>query len=182
MTAQLLLVVIFIVFEEVVWEGIAKPIYLFVHELQLLQKIQRKLQSVNRYLLLVIFITLLVGVELAGVTAGIMAVKGMVWSAMLLYGLKIPIAAFTFWLFHVTEKKLLSFEWFRYLYEQTVALFAWIKHREIYQETTALMQRIKTRTKAWTERFKREYLTGDKRLSRRFKRLYRFVKRIVRRS
>jgi len=182
MLVQLVLVVIFIVFEEIVWEGFAKPIYIFIHELHMLQKLQTKLQSVNRYVILVLFVILLVGVEAAGVTAGILVVKGMVLSAMLLYALKIPIAAFTFWLFRVTEQKLLSFAWFKWSYEKIVALFEWIKSREIYQDTVKMMKEMKGRIKVWIKDFKLKYLSGDNTLSKRFKRLYRFVKRVIRRK
>ena len=40
MLIQLLLVVIFIVFEEIIWEGFAKPIYLYIRELRILQTIE----------------------------------------------------------------------------------------------------------------------------------------------
>ena len=182
MLLQLLLVVVFIVFEEIVWEGFAKPIYLFIHELRLLQRLQDKLQSVNRYVVLILFVSLLVSVESAGVMAGVMAVKGMVLSAMLLYALKIPIAAFTFWLFRVTERQLLSFGWFDYLYGRVLALFAWVKSREIYRQTVQSTKRVKLQIKESMKQFKQRYLSGENTLSKRFKRLYRFVKRVIRRG
>ncbi len=181
MLLQLVLVVVFILFEEIVWEEFAKPIYLFIHELQLLQRLQKKLQSVNRYAILILFVLLLVSVESAGVMAGVMAVKGMVLSGMLLYALKIPIAAFTFWLFRVTEKQLLSFEWFDYLYGSVLTLFAWIKSREIYRQTVQSTKRVKLQIKESMKHFKQHYLSGENTLSKRFKRLYRFVKRMIRR-
>ena len=182
MLVQLVLVVIFIVFEEIVWEGFAKPIYIFIHELHVLQKLQARLQSINRYVILVLFVVLLIGVEIAGITAGVMAVNGMVISAMLLYALKIPIAAFTFWLFRATEEKLLSFAWFKYLYEKVLAFFAWIKSREIYQSTVKMMKELKGNIKSFIKNFKQHYLTGDNTISKRFKRLYRFVKGFIRKE
>jgi len=182
MLVQLVLVVIFIVFEEVIWEGLAKPIYIFIHELHILQVMQKKLQGINRYVILVLFTVLLVGVELAGVTAGIMALNGMVVSAVLLYALKIPIAAFTFWLFSVTKGKLLSFTWFKWAYEKVIAFFAWIKEREIYQDTIKMMKSLKNSIKGFIKDFKQNYLSGDKTISKRFKRLYRIVKRILHRE
>ncbi len=182
MLVQLALVVIFIVFEEIIWESFAKPIYIFIHELHVLQKLQARLQSINRYVILVLFVVLLIGVEIAGVTAGVMAVNGMVISAMLLYALKIPIAAFTFWLFRATEGKLLSFAWFKYLYEKVLAFFAWIKSREIYQSTVKIMKELKGNLKSFIKNFKRHHLTGDNTLSKRFKRLYRFVKGLIRKE
>ncbi len=169
---QWLLVVIFIVFEELIWEGIAKPIYDYIHELHLLQALQKKLQKANRYVLLVVFLILLVSVEGAGLAAGVMAVKGMVVTAALLYALKIPIAAFVFWLFHATESKLLSFGWFKWLYEMILSFFAWIKSREIYQDAMAMVSRTKESIKA----FRSRYFSGDNTVSKRFRRLYRAVK------
>ncbi len=173
---QLILVVIFIVFEEVIWEAIAKPIYAYIHELHLLQTLQTRLQKVNRYVLLVLFLVLLVSVEGAGLFAGVMAVQGRVISAALLYSLKIPIAAFTFWLFHATESKLLSFGWFKWAYERTVALFAWIKSREIYQETMQAVRRIRAKIRA----FRAQHFSGDNTLTKRFRRLYRSLKKRLR--
>ncbi len=182
MLIQLILVVIFIVFEEIIWEGLAKPIYIFIHELHILQVMQKKLQGINRYVILVLFTVLLVGVELAGVTAGIMALNGMVVSAVLLYALKIPIAAFTFWLFSVTKGKLLSFAWFKWTYQKVIDFFSWIKEREIYQSTVMMMKNLKSNITYFIKQFKVNYLSGDKTISKRFKRLYHFVKRVLRRE
>lgn len=175
---QIILVTIFIVFEELIWEGIAQPIYAYLQKLHILQSLQQRLESVNRYAILVIFLILLVSVEGAGVAAGVMAVQGMVISAALLYALKIPIAAFVFWLFHATEAKLLSFGWFRWSYEKIVGLFAWIKSRAIYQETLALA----VAGKEAFRRFKARYFSGDKTITRRFRRLYRMIKHTLRRD
>jgi len=180
MLLQLVLVVIFIVFEEIIWEGMAKPIYIFIHELHILQALQTKLQLVNRYVVLIFFVLLLVGVEVAGITAGVMAVKGMVWMAMGLYALKIPIAAFTFWLFRATEPKLLSFAWFKWVYAQVMALFSWIKSREIYQSTIKMVKTIKAEWREYLRAFKTKYFSGENSLSKRFRRLYRYVKRVIR--
>jgi len=75
---QVVLVVLFIVFEEIIWETIARPIYDYIHELHLLQTIQRRLSGLNRYALLTLFLVLLVSVEGVGLLAGVMAVRGMV--------------------------------------------------------------------------------------------------------
>lgn len=118
---QLLLVITFIIFEELIWEGIAKPIYEAIHSLKILQKIETKLQHINAYVILVIFVLLLATVEIFGIYAGILFVSGQVLLGLSLYLSKIPIAAFTFWLFRVTEDKLMQFRWFKWLYEKMMA-------------------------------------------------------------
>jgi len=182
MLIQLLLVVIFIVFEEIIWEGFAKPIYLYIRELRILQTIEMKLQPVNRYIILVLFLVLLVGVEVAGLVAGVMAIKGMVIASMLLYVSKIPIAAFTFWLFRVTDKKLLSFDWFKWSYEKIIALFDWIKSRNIYQNTIKRAKELKAQIKTYANSLRAKYFTGDNEISKRFQRLYIYIKNIVKKD
>ena len=173
LVVQIFLIGIFIVFEELIWEGIAQPIYTRLRELNILQTLEHKLKNLNRYLLLVLFLALFVSVEGAGIVAGVMAVRGLVITAAMLYVLKIPIAAFVFWLFRVTEDRLLSFGWFRWSYEKITTAFAWIKSREIYQETLELAHR----TKEALKRFKERYFSGDNTISRRIRRLYRIIKR-----
>jgi len=182
MLVQLMLVVTFIIFEEIVWEGFAKPIYIFIHELHVLQKLQSKLHSTNRYAILVLFVFLLVSVEFAGIIAGIMVVKGMVLSAILLYALKIPIAAFTFWLFRATEAKLLSFDWFKWSYGRVVGFFDWIKSRDIYKSTIKTAKEFRATLKEFARSFRSRYLSEENTLSKRLKRLYHTVKKIIRRK
>ncbi len=172
---QLVLVVIFIVFEEVIWERIAQPIYHYIHQLHILQVLEGKLQQINRYVLLVLFLILFVSVEGAGMLAGVMLVRGMVVAAVLLYAAKIPIAAFVFWMFHATEKILLSFGWFRWAYEKVLAFFDWIKEREIYRNARAIFREVKGSFYA----FKAKYFSGENSLSKRFKRLYRLAKKAM---
>lgn len=176
MLIQLILVVIFIVFEEIIWEGFARPIYEFIHELHILQKLQTKLLSTNRYIVLLLFVVLLVGVETAGITAGVMAVNGMLVYAVLLYALKIPIAAFTFWLFRATQSKLFTFGWLKYLYSKVMQFFDWIKSTKVYKNTIKISKKLKAKTRKQISIFKRKYFSGDDELKKRFARLYKRVK------
>ncbi len=169
------MVLVFIVFEEIIWEGVAKPVYEYLYGMRLLQAIQSRIESVNRYVIVLIFMILLVAVEGAGLAAGVMALNGMVVSAVLLYGLKIPIAAFTFWIFRITQKKLLSFSWFRWGYEKINTFFEWIKEREIYRDTVEMLKKLKKNL----YELKKRYLSGNNSIGARFKRLYRMLKKIL---
>jgi len=176
---QLALVIIFIIFEEIIWEGFAKPIYHYIHELKILQSAESKLQGFNRYVVLVIFMALLISVEVAGLVAGVMALQGMMLTAILIYALKLPIAAFTFWLFRVTDEKLLSFDWFRWGYDKIMALIAWIKSRQIYTSTIKRAKELKNQTRSYLSSLKAKYFTGDNTISKRFRRLYRYIKGVL---
>ena len=169
---QLLLVLIFIIFEELIWEGIAKPIYERIHALNILQKIEAGLKEVNPVVILLIFVILLATVETLGIYAGILFMSGHILLGLGLYLSKIPVAAFTFWLFRTTEEKLMQFGWFKWLYEKIMALIAWLKELVIYRETMERLKAVKARIKSWAAHVKATYFKGESPFFRRLKQHY----------
>ena len=149
---QLLLVLIYIIFEELVWEGIAKPIYEAIHSLKILQKLERKLQHFPPPLILMIFLVLLILVEGFGIYAGMLFVSGHMLIGLAIYIAKIPIAAFTFWLFRVTEDKLMHFRWFKWLYSKVMNGILWLKTNQTYLKIMKRLKKVKTSFKAWRAR------------------------------
>ncbi len=175
---QLPFVILFIIFEEVIWEGIAEPIYERVKELRLLVRIERTLQTTPRWVILIIFVVTFIVVEAAGVFAGVLLVQGQPMIGMTLYIAKIPIAAFTFWMFRVTKAKLLSYGWFEWLYCKIIALFEWIKSMELYQSTMEKARRVKLYLREQLAALKLRYFSGESSFTARFKRLYYALKKI----
>jgi len=173
---QLILVIIYILFEELIWEGIAKPIYEAIHSLKILQKVEAKLQHVNPSIILVIFVLLLATVETFGIYAGMLFVSGQVLLGLGLYLSKIPIAAFTFWLFRVTEDKLMTFEWFKWLYEQMMAAIDWLKSREMYVKTMERLKAVKEHIKKVVKAFKIKYFSKESPFMTKVKNLYKTIK------
>jgi len=176
---QLILVMIFIIFEELIWEGVAKPIYEAIHSLKILQKIEAKLQDINAYVILVIFVVLLATVETFGIYAGMLFMSGQVLLGLALYISKIPIAAFTFWLFRVSEDKLMQFEWFKWLYEKMMAGISWLKSRKIYLDTMAQLKHIKEKLKRNISAFKSKYFVNESLFMVKIKGLYRRIKNAI---
>ncbi len=173
---QLILVIIYIIFEELIWEGIAKPIYEAIHSLKILQKVEAKLQHVNPSIILVIFVLLLSVVEAFGIYAGMLFVSGQVLLGLSLYLSKIPIAAFTFWLFRVTEDKLMTFGWFKWLYEKMMAAIDWLKSREMYVKTMERLKAVKERIKKVVKTFKAKYFSKESPFMTKVKSLYKTIK------
>ena len=169
---QLILVIIYIIFEELIWEGLAKPIYETIHALKILQKVEKKLQGMPAVMILFLFVVLLAVVETAGIYAGMLFVSGQILLGLGLYLSKIPIAAFTFWMFRVTEDKLMQFGWFKWLYTKMMAAITWLKSREIYQETMTRLKTFKATLKHW----KAIYFTKESSFVLRVKKLYASVK------
>lgn len=172
LSIQILLVVTFVIFEELVWDVFAKPIYQYISKLKILDKLGQKLFHANRYFLLIIFVLLFVSVELAGLYAGILAIGGNLAAAIMLYLSKIPIAAFTFWLFGATKEKLLSFGWFNWIYEKIISLFERIKQTEIYHKIKEMISDVKERLKS----FKEKFFSRDSRMMTSIKKIYHSLK------
>ena len=173
---QLMLVIIFIIFEELIWEGIAKPIYEAIHSLKILQKIEVKLKHVNATVILIIFVILLSIVEAFGIYAGMLFVSGQVALGLALYISKIPIAAFTFWLFRITEDKLMTFGWFKWLYDKMMSAIEWLKSREMYIRTIERLKRVKAGLKKSIKSFKEKYFSKESPFMTKVKSIYRTIK------
>jgi len=173
---QLILVIIYIIFEELIWEGIAKPIYEFVHSLKILQKVEVKLHSVNASVILVIFVLLLGIVEALGIYAGILFVSGQVLLGMSLYISKIPIAAFTFWVFRITEDKLMQFGWFKWIYDWIMKGIDWLKACDIYIQTMERLATVKASIKKSLRALKARYFSKESPFITKIKHLYKIVK------
>jgi hypothetical protein len=173
---QLLLVLIYIIFEELIWEGIAKPIYEAVHSLKVLQKIELKLQKVNPAVILVLFVMLLAVVETFGIYAGMLFMSGQMILGLSLYLTKIPIAAFTFWLFRVSEDKLMQFAWFKWIYDLIMRGIDWLKSLQIYKDTMLRLKKLKEVLKRFKNKIKERYFKEESPLMKRLKKHYRNLK------
>jgi len=173
---QFILVFLFILFEEIIWEGIAKPIYEKIESLHVIQKLEVKIQETNRYLLLAVFSVLLLTVEAAGILAGIFFVQGHILFGLLLYITKIPIAAFVFWLFKASKMKLLSFTWFNWSYKKLMAGLDWLKERDSYKEMMAYMAKIKEQIKSKWKAIKAKYFSEEGSFTKELKNFYAYIK------
>ncbi len=179
---QLILVITYIVFEELIWEGIAYPVYRYVHSLKILQKVEEKLHSVNAYVILVLFVVMLASVEALGLYAGYLFVSGNAAIGLSIYLTKIPIAAFTFWMFRVTEDKLMQFGWFKWIYEKIMALIDWLKSLEIYHSTMQKLKTTKEKIKQFFRAIKKKYFSKESTFVARMKRLYNSIKQTLKRQ
>jgi hypothetical protein len=125
-----ILVTVYIVLEELVWETIAEPIYTFIHGLSILQKAEEFINKLNRHVLLGIFALKLIG-------------TGKVIAGTTLYAGKIPVAAFTFWLFRLSKEKLMTFGWFKQAYDLIISIIEKIKMSSIHQRIAAKLKPVK---------------------------------------
>jgi len=136
-------VTVYIVLEELVWENIAEPIYVYIHSLQILQKAEASIYKLNRHALLLLFLALFTQVELLGIFALKLIATGNVITGATLYAGKIPVAAFTFWLFRISKVKLMSFYWFKQAYDGIITIIEMIKSSAIHRRVAARLKAVK---------------------------------------
>lgn len=176
LVVQFILVFLFILFEEIIWEGIAKPIYQKIESFKMLQKLEIKIVHSNRHVVLTVFLVLLLSVEAAGLLAGVFFVQGYMLLGLALYIAKIPIAAFVFWLFKVAKIKLLSFNWFLWSYEKLMAGLSWLKDLDIYKTTMKYMFELKIAIKEQWQKIKVKHFSKDSRFTEELKSFYSYIK------
>lgn len=138
-----ILVTVYIILEELVWDNIAEPIYSFIHGLSILQKAEEFINQLNRHVLLVLFLALFTQVELLGIFALKLIGTGKIIAGTTLYAGKIPVAAFTFWLFRVSKEKLMTFGWFKQAYDIVISIIEKIKMSSIHQRIATRLKSVK---------------------------------------
>ncbi len=121
-TFESILVIGYIFFEELIWNVFAKPIYQYFKRLIAIEPLKKYFLGLNKSLLLVVFIVILLVAEAMGLLAAYYFIGGDVFTGILVYGLKIPIAAFTFWLFDLTKPQLMGFVWLKVSYEWIIGV------------------------------------------------------------
>jgi hypothetical protein len=145
---QFLLVVVYLLFEELIWDRLIVPIDNYISSLKILQSLEQKLLATNRVVIVILFVALFVVVELVGIVAAGIALSGNVVGGVLLYLSKIPIAAFTFWMFGVVKIQLMTFGWFKLSYEKLMSAIEWIKSTSAYKTIMLRIHNLKLKIKA----------------------------------
>lgn len=138
------LILIYLILDELVWERIAEPIYEYLHGLKILEKVEQSLHAQNRYIILSFFLLLFASVEGLGIVAIGLFAEGQIVVATVIYAAKIPIAAFTFWVFRITQDKLLTFAWFKWCYDGLQSVLLKIKTSAVYINIKTRLHAIKT--------------------------------------
>ena len=137
------LVFVYIIFEELIWDRLAKPVFSYISNLELFRDLEPKIMALNSYLILFIFLIPFIIVELLGVYAGILFISGNILLGLLVYVLKIPIAVVIFWFFNITKDVLLQFRWLNFIYKNLILIIEKIKHCRIYvmiQDKTSIVK------------------------------------------
>ncbi len=152
-----ILVIGYILFEELIWNIFAKPIYQYFKNLIALDSLKKIFIGMNRHLLLSIFIFIFAITEILGFLAGFCFINGYILTGVIVYTSKIPIAAFTFWLFDLTKEKLMTFNWLKNSYQYLMGIIDKFTHTSIYINIKVRTHSIKSKIKSLAHK----YLEGE---------------------
>jgi hypothetical protein len=159
-----ILIFIFILFEDLIWKTLAKPIADYIQSLKIFTILEWIISKLNIYLVLVLFLALLVASEALGAIAVAFIGKGMVFAGLGLYIAKIPIVSFTFWLFKISKEDLLKINWFNKAYAFLMKVINWIKNTDPYTNTMDIVHNFKEKIKLMFSSKKRGFIDRMKRL------------------
>ncbi len=142
-----ILIVIYIILEELIWERFAEPIYDYIKELRVFKRLELLLRGRNRYIVLILFLFPFIVGELLGLYSAVVALKGYILFSVLLYIFKLIVISFSFWLFNIEKDKILSFILINYSYKKILTFISWIKTRDIFITTKIGILKIKRYSK-----------------------------------
>lgn len=141
--AEVLLVIGFIVFEELIWKKAVVPFKEWIAGFKIIAKAQAWIEQQNTISTLVFFLAPFVLAEALGIWSTGQLVVGNIGFAVFLYALKIPVAGGAFWVFSFSKEKLLTLDWFKTAYELIIKGFDWVKATKIYGKVQARIIKIK---------------------------------------
>jgi hypothetical protein len=165
---ETLLVLIYILFEELVWEQFVIPVRRMIERV-VRPYVERYILALHRYTVLAVFIGVLVMAEGLGIAAGVALVVAGPLVGFTLYGLKVVLAGIAFWILSIAKEKLLRIGWFRRSYEAVLRFKHWVETREVYLRVKRKAVEVKTAVSRWLAA----------RRNGRLQRLYRRLKAIL---
>lgn len=147
------LVLTYILFEELVWERFARPVTKIVSQI-FKEKAIVIVQKSNKYVILGLFLILLIMAEALGIAAGAIFIYGYIIIGVAMYLLKILFAGIAFWFLGVAKEKLFSVYLFKKSYDFIIRIKKAIENSSYYKSVKTKIASIKTKIKERLARFK----------------------------
>ncbi|MCH9742776.1 MAG: hypothetical protein K0U21_06155 [Proteobacteria bacterium] len=137
------LVVLFILFEELIYRHFIQPIFARIKLTHVVQYINGFISRQNRYTILILFMSFFVIGELLGLISFALLASGLFFLGILAYSIKTLLALYAFILLETQKTKLFSFSWFAYAYTRTLQFIHYIQATSVYQEIHLLFAKTK---------------------------------------
>lgn len=162
-------VVLFLIFEEILWDRIGKPAYEKVQGLKIMDRFKGWIRNVkHRYALLGIFIIPFVAMEAAAISSTIAFGTGAIITGIGLYVIKMLMTVPVVIIFKAGKEQLVSFWVIRYSY----GVILNFKRSGTYRSVIKYLQEVKVSL----NQFKANYLDGDGSFKEEMKTMYYSIK------
>ncbi len=134
-----LVVVGYLIFEEFIWNKIARPLYNIINSVNYYHTFLDYIEySFNRYFILLFFVVLFTVSEVVGLLAFYELANNHIISFIVLYFIKYIPVIFAFAILKRGKKKLFSFSWFRRVYLYVIKIIKILKSTRIYKKMQKL--------------------------------------------
>jgi len=162
---KILGVVLFIIFEEVLWNNVAVPIYNNIVSLRITHRFREYITSIEKkYLLLLIFITpVFVDIILSVMFTSAMA-HGLLFAAIGIYIIKALVSIIMIIIFQIGKKQLTEFYLIRYSY----GLILKLRRSKTFRRVKIYSTKIKNEL----NKFKVNYINGDSEITKEINSIY----------
>lgn len=138
------LILIYILFEELIWEGAVAPVIHFVSDFHLYRSFLEYIElRAGRFTVLILFIVPFVIGEIIGIISGILVAHLYLLSAVVLYMCKIPLIVVALAILQKGKEKLLTFGWFALCYQWSTTQLEKLHQSQLYQQIHVIIARIR---------------------------------------
>jgi hypothetical protein len=160
------LILIYILFEELIWERAVVPVVGFISRFHLYCSFLEYIElRAGRFTVLILFIVPFVVGEIIGIMSGILAARLYLLSAVLLYMCKIPLIVVALAILQRGKKKLLTFDWFALCYGWVITQLEKLHQSQLYQQIHLMMAGLR-----------RQFSSRSSQTARRIVRLYQHIR------
>lgn len=164
-------VVLFIIFETILWDKVGLPIYNKIKSFKIMERFKDYITNVeHEYLLLLIFITPVFVDIILTYLFGIAMATGLLFTAIGIYVLKAVMSVLMVVIFNIGKKQLTKFYLIRYSYGCILNFKRSQTFRKVGEYTKSLKNELSS--------FKDNYLNGDSEFKEEVQRIYNNIKKI----
>lgn len=141
------LMTIYLLLEEYVWQVFVEKILIKLKKLELYSKYISLIRLCNRYVILIVFMLMFGVSEYFGIISLIYFAQLKIIFGTFLYVIKLFFAALSFATLNETKEVLCSFKWFNYIYTKIVYFTTWVKNTQTYLNIKVFTQSLKEKIK-----------------------------------
>lgn len=151
-----LLIILYILFEELIWKNAVGPIIRYIAGFHLYRQFLDYVRfRAGRFSVLILFMLPFALGEAVGTGSALMAAQLHLLSAAILYTLKIPLIVISLGILQNGKEKLLSYQWFALCYGWTMKQIDRLHSSRLYRQIYIVSVQVRNRFKNRSSRLKR---------------------------